>query len=274
MINIYISADIEGVNNVVYPHQTEVSGGESYFLALKQQHEELNRIVEGLLEAQVDKITINDAHGTMENLHISKLSPKIELISGKPKPVSMLSNLDESYSCVFFTGYHAKAGSKKGVLAHTFSTIFNYIKLNGNLVGEIELNAIYAGHLDIPVALVTGDDATCNEAKDVLGNIKTVSTKTAISTTAAKCKSNEALFQELKSAAYEAVKNHQNWALYKKNPSYVIELDFRDRKLADIIELLPNIERISASTVKFESNNYQEIYKLLQFLSATLFYIK
>lgn len=270
MINVYISADIDGVNNVVYPHQTVISGGESYFLALKQQHEELNRIIEGLLEAGVDKITINDAHSTMENLHISELNPKIELISGKPKPISMLSGLDNSYSCVLFTGYHVKAGSINGILPHTFSAIFNYIKLNGKLIGEIELNAIYTGLIDIPIALITGDDITCKEAVNVLGNVKTVSTKTAISTTSAKCRSNEELFKELKLAAYETMKNPQNWVLYEENDPYTLEIDFVDRKLTDIAELLPGIEKISGSTIKFESEDYREVYKLLQFLAATL----
>lgn len=269
MLNVYISADIEGVNNVTYPHQTDSSGGELYLAATKQQHEELNCIVEGLLEANVDKITINDAHGRMENLHISELNPKIELISGKPKPISMLSNLSDSYNCVFFTGYHAKAASLEGVLAHTFSTIFNQVKLNGNLVGEIELNATYAGLLNVPVALVTGDDITCLEAVNALGNIKTVCTKTAISTTSAKCKPNEQLFKELKAAAFDTVKNPENWSLYKKNSPYILELDFANRKMADLAELLPGIEKISASAVKFESVQYEEIYKLLQFLSAT-----
>lgn len=269
MLNIYISADIEGVNNVVYPHQTDPSGGELFLKALDQQHKELNCIIEGLLEAGVDKITVNDAHGRMENLHISGLNPKIELISGKPKPVSMLAGLDNSYSCVFFTGYHAKAGSKNGVLAHTFSTLFNYLKLNGELIGEIELNAIYAGLMGIPIAFVTGDDVTCDQARSALGNIKTVATKTAISTTSAKCKSNEQLFSELKAAAFEAVKNPENWGIYKKNPPYILELDFKDRKHADLAELLPNIDKVSASAVEFSSEKYEDIYKLLQFISAT-----
>jgi D-amino peptidase len=270
MLNVYISADIEGVNNVIYPHQIENSGDDSYSWVIKQQHNELNSIIEGLLENKADKITINDAHGIMENLNVADLNPKVELISGKPKPVSMLFGLDDSYSCVFFTGYHAKADSDKGILAHTFSHIFKQLKINGVTIGEIELNAIYTGLLNIPIALVTGDNITCDEAVDVLGNIKTVTTKTAISTTAAKCKPNEELFKELKLAAKEAVQNPGSWILYKKNPPYILEVDFKDRSNADIAEFLPNVKKISSSAIEFKSGDYKEIYKLLQFLSATL----
>ena len=274
MLKVYISADIEGVNNVVYPHQIDTSGGESYILTRKQQALELNCIVEALLEAGVSKITINDAHGSMDNLHITELNPKIELITGKPKAVSMLANLDNSYSCVFFTGYHAKAGSEKGILVHTFCPIFKQVRLNGKVIGEIELNAIYAGLMDIPIALVTGDDACCQEALDVLVNMETVSTKTAISTSSAKCKPNEELFSELRKAALNIINAPQKWALYKKDAPYELELEFVDRKYADLAELLPMVKRMSPATIGFKSDNYQEIYKLMQFLSATLSHLK
>ncbi|MFH0703288.1 MAG: M55 family metallopeptidase [bacterium] len=270
MLKIYISVDFEGTNGVVYPHQVVNLGGESYYLAQKQQYEELTCIIESLIEANVDLITINDAHGSMENLHLSELSPKVQLITGKPKPVSMLAGLDKTYSCVFFADYHAKAGSLNAVLAHTFSTIFNTVKLNNNLIGEIELNAIYAGLLDVPVAFLTGDNITCSQAINAIGNIKTVCTKTAISTTAAICRPNEELFRDLKNSVLDTLQNPQNWSLYKETSPYILELEFVDRKLADIAELLPGIERLSSNSVIFRSGCYLEIYKLLQFFAATL----
>ncbi len=40
MLNVYISADLEGTNGVVYPHQTVESGGEAYFSSVEQQHKD------------------------------------------------------------------------------------------------------------------------------------------------------------------------------------------------------------------------------------------
>jgi len=270
MLNVYISADLEGTNGVVYPHQTVESGGEAYFKSTEQQHKELNCIVESLLELNTDKITINDAHGSMENLNLAELNPNVYLITGKPKPVSMMAGLDESYSCVILAGYHARAGSKEGVLAHTISSIFKRVKLNGNFVGETELNAIYAGIKNVPVVMLTGDNIVCDEASNAVKNITTVCTKTAISYSSAICKPNEQLFEELKTAVISAVKNKENWTLYRTNSPYKLEVDFADRKHADIAEFAPGIKRISASEIAFSSGNYEEIYKLLQFFAATL----
>lgn len=263
MTSVYISADLEGIGGLVYPHQMKDP------IFLEQHHQELNCIIDALLEINISKITLNDAHGSMENICLSKLRPEVELITGKPKIISMMAGLDESYSCVFLTGYHAKAASKQGILAHTFSTIFNDIKLNDNSIGEIELNAIYAGSLNIPIVLVTGDNITCQEAKSVLGNIKTVSTKTAISTTSARCKPPKHLFEELKSAAKEAINSTENWSLYKKNPPYKIELSFAKREFADMAEFLPGITRISAKDITFTTDKFEEAYKLIQFFSMT-----
>ena len=190
------------LSGVIYPNQTVPEGKESYFAALDNYHEELNFVTKTLLELGVNKITLNDAHCSMENINIAKINPKVELITGKPKPISMVAGLDNSYSCVFFTGYHAEAGSLKGVLADTFSPIFNSVKLNGSLIGEIELNSIYAGLNNVPIGFLTGDDAACNEAINTIGNINTVSTKTAISTTSAKCKPKDQFFNELQEKIY------------------------------------------------------------------------
>jgi len=270
MFNVYISADLEGTNGVIYPHQTVESGGESYFKSIEQQHKELNCIVESLLELKADKITINDAHGSMENLNLSELNQNVYLLTGKPKPVSMMAGLDETYTCAILSGYHAQAGSKEGVLAHTISSIFKSVKLNNNLIGETELNAIYAGLKNVPVIMLTGDNIVCDEASNAIKNITTVCTKTAISYTSAICKPNEQLFKELRTAIISAVKHKENWILYKENPPYILEIDFIDRKHADIAEFTPGIKRISASEIAFSSDNYEEIYKLLQLFAATL----
>jgi len=269
MSKIYISADLEGVNGVVYPHQTEPTN-EGYKYAQKQQHKELNCIIEALISAGVSHITLNDAHGSMDNLNLSELNSKIELITGKPKPVSMLAGLDSTYDCVFFTGYHSKAGSEKGVLAHTFSTIYKNVKLNDVSVGEIELNAVYAGIKKVPVAIVTGDYTACEQAKESLKTVSTICVKKAISTTAAICRPEEELFEDLREKTIEAINNSKNLELYSLNSPYKIELDFVDRKMTDIAELLPCVKRISDTSIVYEFENYEEAYKLLQFLTMTL----
>lgn len=267
-LKVYISADLEGVANVVYPYQVSSLGGESYNYARKQQLLELNRIIDALLSSGIEEITVNDAHGSMDNISYQELNPNVELITGKPKPVSMLHGLDKSYSFIILAGYHAKATSQTGVLAHTISQEFKSVKLNGNYVGEIELNAIFAGFHDVPIAMITGDDITCKEASQLLGAVKTVATKTAISTTSARCKPLTKLKSEIQQCVFDTVANIQYFTVYKKNAPFNLELEFKDRSKADLAVLLPNIERCSDTTISYTTYDYAELYKLLQFFAA------
>ena len=58
---------------------------------------------------------------------------------------------------------------------------------NGTLVGETGINAALCGQWGCPVLLVTGDDAVCREAKELLGDgVTTVAVKTGLSSFSAR----------------------------------------------------------------------------------------
>ena len=58
---------------------------------------------------------------------------------------------------------------------------------NGTLVGETGINAALCGHWGCPVLLVTGDEATCAEGRDLLGpGLTTVAVKRGLGRLAAR----------------------------------------------------------------------------------------
>ena len=60
-------------------------------------------------------------------------------------------------------------------------------RLNGRPVGELAINAALAGTYDVPVALVSGDQALAAEAREVLGpSVETVVVKHAVGRFAAR----------------------------------------------------------------------------------------
>ena len=191
MKKIYISVDFEGINGVVNTSQITFRGGCAYEAARKQLHTELNAVIEGLFSVGVEHITVNDAHNTMDNIFLSEIPENVELISGKPKPISMMYGIDETYDGVFFLAYHTKAGTDNGILSHTFNLNFQKVLLNSQPVSEAQLNAIYSAQHNVPILFASGDDFFCEEIKKDIGNIVTVTTKHAISKTAAVCKCNK-----------------------------------------------------------------------------------
>ena len=76
-----------------------------------------------------------------------------------------LPGLDETVSGFLLPGHHARAGTPDAFLPHTSSLAWADFRINGQSVGEIGLEACYAGHWDVPLVLVQGDEAGCREAE-------------------------------------------------------------------------------------------------------------
>src|SRR2546421_10744996 len=114
----------------------------------------------------------------MRNLLIHDLDKRAKVIKGFHKPLCMLQGLDDSFGAAVFVGYHSCAGTEGGVLNHTMlGKEVQNIYLNGEATGETRLNAGLAGSYGVPVALVAGDVAVCQEAKRVLPWVATVAVK-------------------------------------------------------------------------------------------------
>jgi D-amino peptidase len=90
--------------------------------------------------------------------------------------------LEQGCDAALFIGMHAMAGTPDGVLCHTVSgTSWSNLRFNGTLVGETGINAALCGHWGYPVLLVTGDTATCDEARRLLGEgLTTVAVKVGL----------------------------------------------------------------------------------------------
>ncbi|NQT54108.1 M55 family metallopeptidase, partial [bacterium] len=90
-----------------------------------------------------------------------------------------------SCAAAILLGYHAMAGTPNAVLAHTQSSLSgNRYWYNGRESGEIAQTAAMCGHYGVPVVMVTGDEATCAEARDFLGDATvTVAVKKGLGTT-------------------------------------------------------------------------------------------
>ena len=269
----YISVDLEGVSGIIHSSQTQPS--EPYYhRALDLMHDETNAVIRGLLKAGVGEIVVNDSHWDMRNLHLEKLhsDKAVHLRSGWQKPFSMVSGLDEAAKRPDFTiflGYHARAGHATGVLSHTYrAQIFFEVLLNGEPVGETGLNAALAGHFGVPVALVTGDNAVCQEARELLGDVLTCQVKEAVSRYSAVFPDYQSTLVKLEEAACEAAKSKNHWQLFQAKSPARITITMFDPAMADAAELIPNIRRLGSRQIEIESTDYSQAFRLMLAIGA------
>lgn len=183
----FISIDMEGICGVVREIETDpTKGGEAYQQSRRLMTQEGNAAIEGCLKAGVTEVLIADSHWNFDNLIPEELHDAATLLRGTPRGFAMMQDLDASYDAALFVGYHAKAGTPRAILDHTYSGTIAAVRVNGIEVGETGINAYLAGHHGVPVVLVTGDWAVTAEATSLIPNVHTVAVKDATGATSAR----------------------------------------------------------------------------------------
>ena len=177
---LFISADIEGVNNIATWDETELKEQE-YAYFRKQMTEEVKRACIAAHEAGVEEILVKDAHDYARNIIFSELPDYVKLHRGwEGGPCSMMAGLDESFDACMFIGYHSPSRSDGNPLAHTMNTRISYVKINGEIASEFYINSLYASYLGVPTAFLSGDANLTKQVKEKNSNIETVATKEGV----------------------------------------------------------------------------------------------
>jgi len=261
-MNIYISADIEGISGVVNGTHTTQSSFE-YARTRKLMTEEVNAAVKGAKAAGAKKIVVNDSHSVMTNILIEDLDEDVMLISGNHKLLSMMEGIDEGFNAAFLIGYHARQNTS-GVLSHSFSgAAISEIVINGNVVGEFELNSLVAGHFNVPVVLVSGDDVLSNQVKAFNKDIETVIVKEAHSRYTAKCVQPKRVHRMLEKSSYNILSNKlETIKPCKIDGKIELEVAFKHSGMAEATLYIPGTELIAPNRVKYTAKDIIEAYKV------------
>jgi D-amino peptidase len=264
-MKIVISADMEGTAGVVEwvhvqppDHANPVgSSGAEYAWARLTLTREVNAAVEGALAAGAEQVIVNESHDGMRNILPEELHQEALLINGAHKPLSMVQGVDEpGVGGLIYTGYHAKAGTPNGVLAHTYTGFVQDVRLNGVSVGEYGVNAATAGHFDVPVIMVAGDDHAVRQTQELLGErVVGVVVKRGIGTMSAINRQPEKARALIREGAREAVRRAHQMQPY--NPGYPcrVEVDIDHQQRVDLATLIPGTERTGNRSFAYIAND-------------------
>ena len=144
-MQVYISVDMEGIAGVVHVDQTRRSGHD-YERARRWMTAEADAAIQGAFDGGATGVLVNDSHGDMRNLVLEELDPRAELISGSLKPLSMVQGVGAAFGCALFVGYHAGAGTRAGILDHTYyGRVVARCRVNRRDWNETAINAAVCG---------------------------------------------------------------------------------------------------------------------------------
>jgi len=236
-LKVYIAVDLEGISGVYYWAQADKRNPThpAFQEARALMMGDIEAVIEGCIAAGATEIIVRDGHGGGKNLIPERMHPKATYIGGAARGMAALPELDASVAAMILLGYHAMMGTADGVLHHTQShAARRRYFYNGQECGELVQHALRAGHFGVPVVLLSGDAATCREARRFLGeSVITVCTKIGYAEECARLFPPAIVRAQLRQAAEKAVCGRTSVHPYAISLPIAGRLLFPDKALAD-----------------------------------------
>lgn len=265
MDKLYISADIEGVCGIADWKETEIEEAQgAYFRA------EMTREVAAACEAAVKKgvgdILVKDAHGSGRSIDPSTLPRETRILrSWTRDPFVMMAGLEPTHEGVFFIGYHSAAGTDGNPLAHTMNGNNVAVRINGELASEFVINSYTAGHIGVPVLMLSGDKALCATAATINPNIRTVAVSEGNGNASISIHP-ELARERIAAAAADALSADPKGLLVRMPALFKVSIFFKQHFLANRGSFYPGATRVGAHEVAFRSKSWADVLAFLFFV--------
>lgn len=189
-MKLFMLWDMEGVSGIVSREQVwfweegvrpEVAEEGRQFLIA-----DINSAAAAALEAGVEELIVCDTHHGGGNIIVDQMpqDPRITYLDRsrgyQDGRFRWMPGLDETVDGFLVPGHHAMAGTPGAFLPHTWTLEWADFRINGQSVGEMGIEACFAGHWSIPVIFAQGDETACREAEGMFPGIVTAPVKRAV----------------------------------------------------------------------------------------------
>ncbi len=269
-MKILIAAGMEGITGVVNWDHVKPDHPE-YARFRKLMTADVNAAIRGAFDGGADEVVVTDGHGRHNNLLIEELDSWARLNAGGPSPLAMVEGMREGVHGAMFVGYHARAGAADAILCHTWSGCLTNVLLNGRPVGETGLNAAVCGYFGALLIMISGDQAVCAEAAELLGPIEVAVVKQACGRTAAECLSPEVAQQRIYEAALQAatrLSRGQAPPPFCPETPLTVSFELDTVEAAEKAALFPGAHRVASRGVEFVAEDALLAYRALHTVVA------
>jgi D-amino peptidase len=265
-LKVHISVDMEGIAGVVTGDQLGPSGFE-YGRFREFMTKEALAAVTAAKEAGATEIVVADSHGNGENLLIEQFPPDVTIVRSWPRKLSMMGGIDETFDAAIFIGYHASTTNPTGVRAHTNSSAtLTRVALNGVDMTEGAWNAAIAGHFNVPVVMVSGDDAAVAEVRKVIGPIEAAETKVALGFHSARTLTPQAALELIADHVKKGLARRGELKPYKPAAPVTVDVSFKHYLPSEVLAYLPMFERSGSHGVRFRARDMVEATSVMEFI--------
>lgn len=232
-----IMTDIEGVTGVTtYPQAENSQLGKDMLM------HDLLAVIKGIKNTGSHEIVVYDMHTDGRNIDMTQLDADIQVVMGKPINGNVYRGVGGHFDGLFLVGLHAMSREPGALLAHSYLIQYDSIHLNGELVGEIGVEAYLAGERGIPLVFVSGDDKGCEEAECLAPGVVTAVVKKSLDEAQAICYTPAKTGEILQTAAADAANKAKSIAPKVIDKTVEIKIKYSAcRYLTVMKELHPEI---------------------------------
>ncbi len=263
-MKVYISTDIEGAAGVASWEATELGSPEHRAAALEMTNEAA-AACRGAIAAGATEIYVKDAHDSGRNMDISLFPPQVRLISDwSLTPDSMIAGLDASFDAVMFVGYHSPAGLAGSPLSHTMNRHNVQVTINGRLASEFSLHALLAASRNVPSVFLSGDQAVCGHAQELVPGITAVPVKEGLGRAVVSLTPARAL--KLIEDGARASLGRRAQCLPKVPSTLVLKIQFKDHYRALKASFYPGVIQTDDFTVSYTASSMDELMAARMFI--------
>lgn len=269
-MRVLIISDMEGVSGIVKWEQ--VTGGERLYEEGRVLYtEEINAAVRGAKRAGADEIIVMDCHGagkgwTFNSLIPEKLDPACEWVV-QNEWTEYTQALEDGCDAALFVAMHAMAGTPDGGLCHTVSgSQWHNLWFNDRLAGETGINAALCGTWGCPVVLVTGDQASCREGRELLGDgLTTVAVKESFGRFSARNIAPERARRMIEDAAAQALRDPSAVAPFDPGSPCEIKVEYATPDLTTKFRYRAGVSTIDPRTIVSRADTWLEAWRQFYF---------
>lgn len=266
-MRVFISSDIEGTAGVVHWWETEKEHPDQYAVFADQMSREVAAACQGAMEAGAEEVIVKDAHDSARNIDFRMLPEEVKLLRGWSGDMhSMMSGIQTGhFDAALMTGYHSGVGQPGNPLSHTMNLQNEMVRINNEPVSEFVINAYMAGYYHVPVVFVCGDQGICDAASKLIPQITAVPVKEGIGGAVLSIHPQLAV-RRIREGVRRALEGDLDRCMVPMPESFLMEITFRKHQDAFTRANYPGAKRIGSNTVAYESRDYLEIMRFMNFV--------
>ena len=139
------------------------------------------------------------------------------------------------------------------------------VRLNNVSMSEGSFNAAIAGHFNVPIIMVSGDDAAVNEITTLLGDVEGAVVKWNYGFHSAKTLMPDAAYSLIRQKVKKAIGRIKDFKPYKLKTPVQLDVRFKNYRPSEVLSYLSIVERTDAHSIRFVGKDMIETTQFMSF---------